>query len=92
MAIDPSKMSYLWIDGKLHNKKNFLKRLLKITDTMPHSTFFYPNTNNQNTFIDALAKDLKIIFNFEVVNIEKLENKWIVNGEYQYDILIMQCL
>ena len=72
-------MSYSWIDGKLPlpNKKEFFKALIEdCEDTMPHSSFFYPNTNNQNTFIDALAKDLKIIFNFEVVNIEKLENKY----------------
>ena len=40
--LDPSKMSYSWIDGKLPlpNKKNFLKRLLKIAKILCHIVLF----------------------------------------------------
>lgn len=69
--MEPSQMSHLWIDGKLPlpNKKEFFKE--DNEDTMPHSTFFYPNTNNQNTFIEALGNGLNIINNFNVTSIEK---------------------
>ncbi len=89
--MEPSKMSHSWIDGKLPlpNKKEFFKALIEDNeDTMPHSTFFYPNTNNQNTFIEALGKGLNIINNFNVTSIEKLEDKWIVNSAYDYDLII----
>ena len=89
--MEPSQMSHLWIDGKLPlpNKKEFFKALIEDNeDTMPHSTFFYPNTNNQNTFIEALGKGLNIINNFKVTSIEKLEDKWIVNSAYDYDLII----
>lgn len=72
-------MSHLWVEGKLSfpNKKDFFKALIKENkDTMPHSTFYYPNTNNQNTFIQALAKDSNIITDFEVYSVEKK----IING------------
>lgn len=89
--MEPSQMSHLWIDGKLPlpNKKEFFKALIEDNeDTMPHSTFFYPNTNNQNTFIEALGNGLNIINNFNVTSIEKSGNKWIVNDGYEYDLII----
>jgi len=89
--MEPSKMSHLWIEGKLPlpNKKEFFQALIEENkDTMPHSTFYYPNTNNQNTFIDALAKKLNIVTNFTVDSIEKINEKWIINNKYEYDLII----
>lgn len=89
--IEPSEMSHLWIDGKLPlpNKKEFFKALIEDNeDTMPHSTFFYPNSNNQNTFIEALGKGLNIVTNSIVKSIEKVENKWLINGKFKYDLVI----
>ena len=89
--MEPSKMSHSWIDGKLPlpNKKEFFKALIEDNeDTMPHSTFFYPNSNNQNTFIEALGGGLNIVTNFEVTSIEKVESKWIINDKYEYDLVI----
>jgi protoporphyrinogen oxidase len=90
--MEPSRMSTLWIEGKLPlpNKKEFFEALIENNeDTMPHSTFYYPNTNNQNTFIDALSNGLNIITNFEVNFIEKLETKkWLINNKFQYDLVI----
>ncbi|WP_428027145.1 protoporphyrinogen/coproporphyrinogen oxidase [Arcobacter sp.] len=89
--MEPLKMSHLWIDGKLPlpNKKDFFKALFENNeDNMPHSRFFYPNSNNQNTFIEALANDLNIVKNFKVTSIERLESKWIINDEYEFDLVI----
>lgn len=89
--MEPSEMSHLWIEGKLPlpNQKEFFDALINDSeDTMPHSKFYYPNTNNQNTFIEEIAKNLNIVKNFEVVNIEKKDNFWIINNEYEYDLVI----
>jgi len=88
----PKDMSPVWVEGKLPipDKKSFFQGLISnASDKMPHSKFFYPDTNNQNTFIDALAKGLDITYNYEVESIYKTsENKWVVNGEDEFDIII----
>jgi len=88
---EPSEMSYLWVEGKLPipNKKDFFRALISENkDNMPHSVFYYPNTNNQNSFIEALAENLNIICDFEVYSIEKKNNKWIINNVYEFDLVI----
>jgi protoporphyrinogen oxidase len=90
-AMEPSEMNHSWIDGKLPlpNKSEFFKALIKENeDTMPHGTFFYPNSNNQNTFIEAMAKGLNVITNFNIKSIGKIEEKWIINDELEYDLVI----
>ncbi len=90
-GMDPADMSYLWVKGKLPqpDKRQFFKSLIKnAEDDMPHRTFYYPNSNNQNTFIAALAKGLNIITNFLVKSIERRNNKWLINGLFEYDIVI----
>lgn len=87
----PCDMSYEWIKDKLPipNKKDFFESLIEDKkDTMPHSTFFYPNSNNQNSFIDALASELNIITNFKVDSIKKEGNTWLINNSKRYDILV----
>ena len=89
--MDLSEMSPLWIDGKLPlpNKQEFFEALIgDKNDTMPHSTFYYPNDNNKNTFIEALAIGLNIVKDFKVESIEKIENKWVINNEFEYDLVI----
>ena len=87
----PAKMSHLWVEDKLPipNKNDFFESLIgKSQDKMSHAEFYYPKTNNQNTFIDSLADGLLITYNYQVSRIELKENKWIVNNENEYDILI----
>lgn len=89
--MEPSQMSYSWIEGKLPlpNKKDFFDALIEEKkDNMPHSTFYYPNSNNQNTLIDAIADDLNITTNFQVNSIEKINEKWLINNEFEYDLVI----
>ena len=87
----PAKMSYLWVEDKLPipNKSDFFESLIgESQDKMPHAEFYYPKSNNQNTFIDSLAKGLNITCNYQVKNIELKGNKWSVNNEKEYDLVI----
>jgi len=89
----PSQMSPAWVEGKLPipDKISFFKGLISNeTDTMPHASFNYPNSNNQNTFIDKLAEGLNITYNYKVENIrfDAASNKWIINNEKEYDLLV----
>lgn len=89
--MDLKKMSPLWIEGKLPtpNKKEFIKNLLSPQqDKMPHTCFYYPNSNDQNTFLEALSAGLDISLNTKVESIEKKNNTWLVNGEHQFDYVI----
>jgi protoporphyrinogen oxidase len=89
--MEPADMSHLWIDGKLPlpNKKDFFIALISDhNDQMPHSTFYYPNSNNQNTFIEALAKNLHIVTEYDVTSIQKTNDKWVLNGEDEFDVII----
>lgn len=88
---DPYRMDYKWVEGKLPvpDKHSFFSSLVsEATDSMPHSSFYYPNTNNQNTLIDALADGLNIDYGITVKTIERIEGKWLVNDKYAADILI----
>jgi len=91
---DPKNMSPLWVEGKLPipNKESFIESLLTLaTDKMPHSSFYYPKSNNQNTFIDALASNLDIIYNTRINTIEKdgpNSSQWIINDKFKYDLII----
>ncbi len=89
---EPANMDPSWVKDKLPipNKKQFFEALVtNMTDNMPHASFYYPKSNNQNTFIDALAKDVDIVYNYNVNKIKKLENgKWKINDEKEFDILI----
>jgi len=87
----PINMSFEWVKDKLPipNKKDFFESLIaKKIDLMPHSSFYYPKSNDQNSFIEALAKNLCIINNYKVNSIQKIGSKWIVNSDKKYDILI----
>lgn len=82
-----------WVKDKLPipNVKSFFQSLIGTAkDKMPHSEFYYPNTNNQNSFIDNLAKGLNISCNIEVKSISFEDNtkKWIINDNLYYDKII----
>ncbi|MDE6460521.1 MAG: FAD-dependent oxidoreductase [Paramuribaculum sp.] len=88
---NPDEMDYKWVSDKLPipDKKAFFKSLLENeTDTMPHSSFYYPNSNDQKSLIETLSQGLDIKTDYQVTSIEKRNNKWIVNGEIEADILV----
>lgn len=94
-GIAPKNMDNAWIEDEkqmklpVPTKESFYKSLVgKITDKMSHAAFYYPKTNNQNTFIEAIGEGVNILTNYDVKDITKESNQWIVNGEKKYDILI----
>lgn len=97
-GVEPKKMSNIWIQDEkqmklpVPTKESFYRALMDnnngVNDKMSHAYFFYPKTNNQNTFIEHIADGVKVITNYEVAQISKDNNLWIVNGEKRYDILI----
>ncbi|MDR2087640.1 MAG: NAD(P)-binding protein [Dysgonamonadaceae bacterium] len=89
----PRQMSHSWVEDKLPipNKYDFFDSLAgNADDQMPHAEFYYPVSNNQNTFIDALAKGLKIIFGYPVndIRFDPAQKQWIINNDRKYDLII----
>lgn len=88
----PADMSPAWVEGKLPipDQKSFFKGLISNEeDKMPHASFYYPNSNDQNTFIDNLSAGVNIVYDYKVENIKQNEKgKWTVNDDKQYDLLI----
>jgi len=88
---DPKKMSYEWVQDKLPIPDKFsvfLGLIENVKDSMPHSFFYYPNSNDQNSLISELAEGLDIECGIETIKIEKKDNFWVVNDIYKADILI----
>lgn len=89
----PSKMDPSWVRDKLPipDAESFVNGLINnAKDLMPHSCFYYPNSNDQNSFLDCLAEKLNITLNFDIEDIDynPQSKKWIVNGCKHYDLLI----
>lgn len=94
-GVEPKNMDNVWIEDEkqmklpVPTKEAFYDSLInQATDKMSHASFYYPKTNNQNTFIEAIGDSVNIITNYEVKNIQKENKQWIINGERKYDILI----
>lgn len=88
---EPRNMDYKWVQDKLPipDKRGFFNALMHTeSDTMPHSSFYYPNSNNQASLIDALAKGLDVKTSTPVNSIKKLGEKWIINGSVEADIVV----
>lgn len=88
---NPEDMDYKWVQDKLPipNKRAFFNALMRpISDSMPHASFYYPNTNNQLSLIDALSKDLNILTSTPVTTIHKAGEKWIINDEIDADFIV----
>lgn len=90
-GMNPNQMSHTWVQDKLPmpTKESVFDGLMETQkDNMPHSKFFYPNTNNQSALIESLSKDLDIRCNVSVNSIQKIRNEWIVNDRYCADLII----
>lgn len=80
-----------WVHDKLPlpDKVGFIKALLKSNiDAMPHSWFYYPSSNTQNTFIDALADGSTIHLNVPIHSLVPNDKSWILNGAYKFDLVV----
>lgn len=88
---EPKNMDYKWVQDKLPipDKRGFFNALMRPeTDTMPHSSFYYPNTNNQASLIEALAKDLEIKTSTSVESLRRKDNKWVINDSIEADVVV----
>lgn len=88
---EPNTMSSEWVEGKLPIPKGedvFEALINEKKDNMPHSSFYYPKSNSQNSFIEALSKNLKIIKEYKVKSIRKEKEKFIINDDKKYDKII----
>lgn len=88
---EPKNMSPVWVKGKLPipNKKDFFEGLVsnKI-DQMPHAHFYYPNSNDQQTFLNALSTGLRVLTDQPVQSLTKTNNMWLINGTDSFDHVI----
>lgn len=89
-GIESKNMDNVWIEDEKQmklpapTKENFYYSILnkkENCDNMTHKHFYYPKTNNQNTFIEAIGEGVNILTNYEVSEIKKENNQWLVNGE-----------
>ncbi len=94
-AYDLKKMSVDWVKEKMPQPDIWRMITALLTRNpqkcqMPHATFYYPLSGGMQAFIDAAAGELKrkIITDYKVVSIEKINKKFIVNGQDKFDLLI----
>jgi protoporphyrinogen oxidase len=88
---DPKNMDPNWVESKLPKPdlQQFFNGLINNEkDSMPHSSFYYPKSNTQNTLIDNLAESLNIKCDFEIKSISKENGKWILNDNLEFDHII----
>jgi protoporphyrinogen oxidase len=88
---DLSQVPLSWLAGKLPMPtaeeiifNNFNK---ESEMNMVHSTFYYAKNNGSQFLVDRLAQGLNITYNSKIQKLEKIEEKWMVNGA-QYDLII----
>lgn len=88
---DLSKVPLPWLDGKLPMpdlQNIIMNNIFKNEDnSMVHSSFFYPKSGGSSFIADRIAEGLNIIYNFEISNITKVDNKWLVLNEL-YDSVV----
>ena len=87
-------MSVFWVDGRVPKPPidDIIKSSIGIeTEGYTHQLFFYyPKHGGIQALTDILEKSInkKITKNFEVKKICKKENKWVVNEEKKFDMII----
>ena len=81
----PKNMSPSWIAGKLPipDKETIIRSFFEdADDTMPHFSFYYPKSQyGQMELINKLSKGLNIYNDYSVTKIEKIGDKWLINGD-----------
>lgn len=88
---NPAGMSHEWVEDKLPipDKQAFIDGLfVSKKDSMPHSWFYYLNTNDQGNLSEALADGLHIETNTPATQIIKKNAIWIINQKYYADLVI----
>lgn len=74
-----------WMEGKLpmptveeiiYNNMNHIEER-----TFVHSSFYYPNKGGSQFIANRLAENINIQYNFNIRNVERKGNKWMVDGD-----------
>lgn len=94
-AYDLKKMGIDWVDGKMpiSNVRQVITSLLKKNSSkaeIPHATFYYPNKGGIQSLINIMAKNIKakIRTGCKVADIDKIKQKFIINGQDKFDLII----
>lgn len=89
---DLTKVPLEWLDGKLpmpNVKEMLLRNIVKEEESnMVHATFYYPKVNGSQFIVDRMSEGLNIRKNSPLLSLEKTGNKWILNGDERFDIII----
>lgn len=89
---DLSTVPMHWLEGKLP-----MPNIQEIVTTniarkgeqgMVHSTFFYPKRGGSQFIVDRLSEGLSVKRHAAVTRIERRNQKWSVNGEEGFDIIV----
>ena len=92
---DLRKMDFRWVEGKMpipgieQIVSSIIKKDFKEKD-MPHASFYYPLRGGVGSIINRINNNLKTTVrkNYEVQKIEKIKNKYVVNGDFKFDTII----
>lgn len=91
---DLRNMEVGWVSGKipLVSAKEVLKAALTKDPTereMPHSSYYYPREGGIYRLIQSIAETLgNIRTDYPIESLERIANKWVVNGEAGFDEII----
>lgn len=89
---DLDKVDLNWLEGKLpmpDSREIIISNILRKEEKgMVHSSFFYPKNNGSQFIVERLASGITIYNNTPVTRIERLADRWIVNGDYSADNII----
>jgi protoporphyrinogen oxidase len=89
---DLSKVSLPWLEGKLpmpNYRDIVMSNILRREESnMVHSHFFYPKQNGSQFIADRLAQGLNIAYDQPANRIERIKDKWVVNGAFSADWLV----
>lgn len=89
---DLSKVALPWLDGKLpmpNYRDIVLSNILRQEENnMVHSHFFYPKQNGSQFIADRLAQGLNIALGQPANRIERIGDRWVVNGTFSADWLV----
>lgn len=95
MSYDLRLMSTRWVKGKMPLPSfEEVKKAFYTKDpsevAMPHTSFYYPERGGIQTMVDRIAVPVRdrLKLGMTVECVEREGNKWRINGEYCFDVLV----
>jgi protoporphyrinogen oxidase len=82
---DLTKVPLDWLEGKLpmpNVKEIILNNIIKKEESnMVHSTFYYAKVDGSQFIVNRLAENLDVKSGKDIHSIDKVEDKWLIEGE-----------